>query len=579
MILNPVWKPLLILAVLSIWISSAMAQSEADNPLKDELKQRVQAISSLSDPDEATREWDKLLDWIINQGAMDLMANYYYERGIYNYRLGYYNLSNNFYMQLLRIKQPEVDPVLRSSANNNLGVNYNILGMIDSALYFFQKSAEIDKLLGDVHGMNMVMLNVGYLYIETIQVDKGIDITNNVLQYFTEEQDTLHMTLCYQNLSIAHQYKNDFAASNRCINKAIQMAEQSQNNYALFDLYVNRANDCIKVKEWELLKEYHDKALALPESVQTTSGLGLLSMIHGIYAEINGDFEQAYQDYLNALKQYEEQKIEKRIPHTLYYLAKISVKMGRQADFIQYFDQYSQYLEYLNKKQLESQLAELMIMQDISLKDTEIQANRLLYERSRRHFIILLIAAIIIILALGVVIFYRMRLKDTHRSLFRFNVKNLESDRSVMGSSGLESGNQELVPDEPLSDDVEKVVEPEIAESPNEILKRFVKFLKEKEGYKNPDLTLATAASAIGTNERYLSNAINSTAKENFNSLVNQFRINEAKRIILARPKSDIRINDLSMAVGFKNRQTFFRAFKQVTGLSPTIFIEQVREK
>ena len=55
----------------------------------------------------------------------------------------------------------------------------------------------------------------------------------------------------------------------------------------------------------------------------------------------------------------------------------------------------------------------------------------------------------------------------------------------------------------------------------------------------------------------------------NFNQYINSYRVKEAVRIISTTEHTKLYIDELYERVGFGNRVSFYRAFKQFTGLSP----------
>lgn len=545
------------------------AQEDKIPFIEDLLLEKIESAISKDNPEEGSKEFGQIQDWLLKQNAIELFPKFFYERGLYYYRVGYYRLSNNSYLQLLRIKETDVSLALRSSVHNNMGINYNIMGLIDSALSAFQKSAEIDKLLNDTEGLNKVMLNIGYLYIQTSQIDQGIEMTKNVLNFFENRKDTLHIILCNQNLCIASRRLDKQDEACRYLDEAIRLAEAAQNTDAMFQLYVNRALDYTDNEEWELAYHYYLKANQLDKVLPTTEARGLLKLIYGSFLMHHKRFSEARIEFEEALRIYSLYQIESRIPHALRLITESCAYLNDLDCFSENFDAYVRAIAGNHHAQMESQLSELMLIHNVSLKDAQIITNRNLYEKSARNFYLMLIAAIFIVIGMIILFLYHFKLKRSYRAIFEQNVKTLTSDHSFTNEIELvEIQKEEIV-------EKKKFV---IEDSPNEILTRFIRHLREKELYKNIDLTLSSAASAIGTNERYLSNAINSTGKENFNSLVNQFRIQEAKRLMLIAPDEEIKINDLFMAVGFKNRQTFFRAFKQFTGLSPSLFIKEVTQ-
>jgi AraC-like DNA-binding protein len=76
----------------------------------------------------------------------------------------------------------------------------------------------------------------------------------------------------------------------------------------------------------------------------------------------------------------------------------------------------------------------------------------------------------------------------------------------------------------------------------------------------------------MNRSERYVSQAINKMGKTNFNRLVVRYRINEARRLITLHGEAVI-MNDVAEQSGFANRISFYRSFREETGLSPTEFL------
>ncbi|HOG06324.1 MAG TPA: helix-turn-helix domain-containing protein [Paludibacter sp.] len=92
--------------------------------------------------------------------------------------------------------------------------------------------------------------------------------------------------------------------------------------------------------------------------------------------------------------------------------------------------------------------------------------------------------------------------------------------------------------------------------------------------YTNSDLTICDLANELGTNRTYVSSSINVCYNQNFNSYVNQFRLDEMKDIILNR--SDVSNKELVSMCGFGSIDTMKRVVKQKTGLSLNDWKEQI---
>lgn len=90
--------------------------------------------------------------------------------------------------------------------------------------------------------------------------------------------------------------------------------------------------------------------------------------------------------------------------------------------------------------------------------------------------------------------------------------------------------------------------------------------------FLNPDLELPTLASKINLTPHELSYLLNKGLHCNFFELVNSYRVEEAKRLLLSNQHNHLNILGIAYESGFNSKTTFNTAFKKVTGLSPSQF-------
>lgn len=102
-----------------------------------------------------------------------------------------------------------------------------------------------------------------------------------------------------------------------------------------------------------------------------------------------------------------------------------------------------------------------------------------------------------------------------------------------------------------------------------EDLMKFIKeALKEKKLFTDPNLTIDKFAKKIHVSSRKLSLVINEITGESFLQLLNKYRIDEAKKMLLSA-EDDLTIEDIYLRTGFNSRSTFNRVFKSYTGSTP----------
>ena len=100
----------------------------------------------------------------------------------------------------------------------------------------------------------------------------------------------------------------------------------------------------------------------------------------------------------------------------------------------------------------------------------------------------------------------------------------------------------------------------------NELLARITELVETERLYLNPNLKLTDVADALAVHHKAVSACINAQGCT-FNQWVNDYRLRHAKNLLLQMP--DMKISTVALESGFANERTFFRVFKEATGMSP----------
>ena len=85
----------------------------------------------------------------------------------------------------------------------------------------------------------------------------------------------------------------------------------------------------------------------------------------------------------------------------------------------------------------------------------------------------------------------------------------------------------------------------------------------------------------LGTNKKYLYQAINDNTDTNFGTFINRYRIDGAKRIMENGKQNNEQINlsEMFTSAGFNFSTSFYHAFKQVTGLTPCDYLREIKSE
>ena len=98
--------------------------------------------------------------------------------------------------------------------------------------------------------------------------------------------------------------------------------------------------------------------------------------------------------------------------------------------------------------------------------------------------------------------------------------------------------------------------------------------VEEQELYLNNQFNLNWLATELEIKASYISIAINENNFENFSMYSNHFKIEKAKKLIKNNYLKNYSVEALASASGFKAVNTFYRIFKNETGITPNTYAE-----
>ena len=101
------------------------------------------------------------------------------------------------------------------------------------------------------------------------------------------------------------------------------------------------------------------------------------------------------------------------------------------------------------------------------------------------------------------------------------------------------------------------------------------KIMREEKYYLETDLTLLKLAKYLGTNRQYLSNYINQEKHKTFYDYINDFRLEEAERLLDSKNDNKAcSMEEIATLSGYNSYTTFLRSFKKKNGQSPTYYLK-----
>lgn len=195
------------------------------------------------------------------------------------------------------------------------------------------------------------------------------------------------------------------------------------------------------------------------------------------------------------------------------------------------------------------------------------------------RWVFILLGATIVLLFIKLVFFWRNRKKlQTYERLLNYlrvqeeAIISRKHIATTIADAGSEGGDLAGVHHHHRSSSLLK-------ESEERILEDLEKF-EATHKFTHKDMSLSKLAAQLNTNTKYLSEVINRHKGKNFNSYINELRINYITNKIKTDPSYlKYKVSYLADECGYASHSTFTTVFKSIVGISPIAFVDFVKEE
>jgi AraC-like DNA-binding protein len=104
------------------------------------------------------------------------------------------------------------------------------------------------------------------------------------------------------------------------------------------------------------------------------------------------------------------------------------------------------------------------------------------------------------------------------------------------------------------------------------------KALEKEKLFLTKNLKISEFSKKIKLSKNEISTAINQKYNKNFSDFLNEYRVNEAKKMLVSSNISSYTIESIAKNCGFSSRSNFNLVFKKSVGLTPSEFIQQEKK-
>lgn len=106
-------------------------------------------------------------------------------------------------------------------------------------------------------------------------------------------------------------------------------------------------------------------------------------------------------------------------------------------------------------------------------------------------------------------------------------------------------------------------------------LTRLLRYMEAKKPYLDVDLTIQDVAKSLNISRHYLTQVINERLNRNFYQFINEYRIEEVKRLLEDENYKKYTLTAIAFEAGFNSKSSFNSAFKEIAGMTPSEYREK----
>lgn len=198
-----------------------------------------------------------------------------------------------------------------------------------------------------------------------------------------------------------------------------------------------------------------------------------------------------------------------------------------------------------------------------------------------KHKLVLIVGISLLCIAIGVLGFIIWRnkiLRNNYRALAERNKELVEIEnryRELKKTATASANKTESEGEEGRAAD-ESENSPR-SKNTEELAEKILHVMENPDIFCDPDFSLNRMADIIGSNTKYVSQAINQEFGMNFRSFLNDYRIKEARRRITDKEHyGNYTIQGIAESVGIKSASSFIASFKRLTGVTPSIYQKMI---
>jgi len=470
-----------------------------------------------------------------------------------------------------------------------IGLIHNEKGYFANAMSLFKRALKINEKLGYKKGILSCYIDIGLVHLSQENRSKAVSYIKKALSLSREIKDKKAELYCLGNLGVMYLGEEKFKEAITYLDRTLSMSKEENDIFGIANTLQNLGYAYFKLKDYSQAEDYYEQSL---EAVKQINDKNLIARNYinfsSLYKE-TGRYDKAVEfahkglvlgrETGSIILEQNAYEVLSGIYETkdLKDSALVYLKMFMEAkDSIFNIEKTKKISEIEAKYENENKQLQIELLE----KENELHV---VSKGEQGRLLIYLLSGLIIILIFAIFLFVQyMQKNKAYRNLVRKNLEVVDSEIKLQESADIETDKEnDKEADNNLSDSHNgKYAKSALTEKQKEKIEKTINYAMEKEKvFLKNDVTINKLAECMDISRSYVSQVINERYNQNFSNFINEYRIREALRLLSFEESYNYTIESIASMVGFNSKSAFNNAFKKFTGVTPSFFLRNTKDK
>lgn len=441
--------------------------------------------------------------------------------------LGQPDLVIKKYEEALKLFHSQNDYFQVSRILNRMGIFYNDIADDIQAERYYKEAIKTQYKHGIKEKVEYIFNNLSTSLYQQGKHEEALAYLDSALIIYENLNNSKGISYVYANKAYIYLLKKDYNKTKWFLSKSLNIIIKNNDESKKANIYKIYTFLYINLDNFDLAKKYADSAF------YQTKKLNLIDLTNSTY----------------------------NIYHILY---KHFGEYKESLKYLEKFNSINDSLETLEKMRV---LTEVRVQFDMELNEQKIkslnnmnQLNQYKINSQTKWIWGLSFGLVLLSVLLSIILFLKKEKFRAEKKLVQKSIEQIDTVKPLFKKEDL------------IEDDSKYTTSKLTDEQKEELASQINLLFDEKKVFLNQDCSISLLEKELDTNKTYISQVINEKFEHNFKTILKEYRIKEATRLLIIPENKNLTIEGISQMVGFKSKSAFNTAFKSITGVTPSFF-------